>query len=117
MIRGVHTMFYSSKATELRKFLREKIGFSGRDIGEGWMIFDIPEADMGVHPADKSGAHGAPSGTPDISFYCDDIVQTVTELKRKGVEFKGEIEDHGYGLVTFFKVPGDFYLQLYQPKY
>ena len=32
-------------------------------------------------------------------------------------EFKGEIEDHGYGFVTYFKVPGDFYLQLYQPKY
>jgi hypothetical protein len=27
------------------------------------------------------------------------------------------VEDHGYGLVTFFKVPGDFTVQLYQPKY
>ena len=24
---------------------------------------------------------------------------------------------HGYGLVTFFKVPGDFKVQLYQAKY
>ena len=70
-----------------------------------------------VHPSDETGLEGAPSGTHNISFFCDDIEETVDELKSKGVKFKGEIEDHGYGLVTFFKVPGDFFLQLYQPKY
>src|SRR6187402_1432084 len=59
-IRGVHTMFYSSDAAGLRKFLRDKLGFKATDIGDGWMIFDLPEADMGCHPADK--ANGAPSG-------------------------------------------------------
>ena len=118
MIKGVHTMFYSSHAKELREFLRDKIGFKGYDTdGEGWLIFELPEADMGVHPSDESGAEGAPSGTMDLSFYCDDIEQTVKDLKAKGVEFKGEIEDHGYGLVTFMKVPGDFYVQLYEPRY
>lgn len=115
MIKGVHTMFYSSKAKELRDFLKDKLGLKARDIGEGWLMFDIPEADMGVHPADKS--HGAPSGTHDISFYCDDVVKSVTALKKRGVVFTSDIEDHGYGLVTFFKVPGGFELQLYQPKY
>ena len=108
-------MFYSSDAAGLRTFLRDKIGLKATDIGEGWLIFDVPEADMGVHPSDEG--HGAPSGTADISFYCDDIEQTVKELKAKGVKFKGEIEDHGYGLVTYFHAPGDFYIQLYQPKY
>jgi hypothetical protein len=108
-------MFYSSDASGLREFLKDKLGFSATDVGDGWLIFNLPEADMGCHPADPK--HGAPSGTHDISFYCDDIETTVTELKAKGVEFKGEIEDHGYGLVTQFKVPGDFYIQLYQPKY
>jgi catechol 2,3-dioxygenase-like lactoylglutathione lyase family enzyme len=115
MIKGVHTMFYSSDATGLRVFLRDKLGLKAYDTGGGWLIFDLPEADMGVHPADKQ--HGAPSGLQDISFYCDDIHATVKELKEKGVEFIDEIEDHGYGLVTHFKVPGDFSLQLYQPKY
>ena len=117
MIKGVHTMLYSSQAEELRAFIRDKLGFQGSDIGDGWMIFDMPEGDMGVHPADETRNDGAPSGTHDISFYCDDIEKTVKELKSKGVEFRNEIEDHGYGLVTYFKVPGDFYLQLYQPKY
>ena len=110
-------MFYSSKAEELRIFLRDKLELQGIDIGEGWMIFDVPEADMGCHPSDESSRDGEPSGTHNISFYCDDIEDTVAKMKSKGVEFKGEIEDHGYGLVTYFKVPGDFYLQLYQPRY
>jgi predicted enzyme related to lactoylglutathione lyase len=107
-------MFYSSHAAELRTFLRDKLGFPATDVGDGWLIFDLPEADMGVHPADSEGA---PSGTHDISFYCDDIAATVQELKSRGVEFTQEIEDHGYGLVTHFKVPGGFKLQLYQPRY
>jgi len=72
---------------------------------------------MGVHPSDESGKEGELSGVHNISFYCDNIEQTVSELKSKGVEFKGEIKDEGYGFVTYFKVPGNFYLQLYQPKY
>jgi hypothetical protein len=41
----------------------------------------------------------------------------VAELRARGVQFTREVEDHGYGLVTFFKVPGEFEVQLYQPKY
>lgn len=115
MIRGVHTMFYSSEADALRAFLRDKLGLHAHDVGEGWLIFDLPEADMGVHPAEEHT--GGMTGTHAISFYCDDIHQTVAELQAKGVEFTTPIKDHGFGWVTFFKVPGNFTLQLYQPKY
>jgi hypothetical protein len=114
MIRGMHAMFYSSEAAELRAFFRDKLGLCGTDVGDGWLIFDAPEADLGVHPLDD---HVTASGTPDVSFYCDNIEQTVRELRERGVEFTQEIEDRGYGLVTFFKVPGRFEIQLYQPKY
>ncbi|MFN8673216.1 MAG: VOC family protein [Candidatus Sericytochromatia bacterium] len=117
MIKGVHTMFYSSQAKELREFLRDKIGFKATDVGGGWLIFDLPEADMGCHPSDETGEKGAPSGTHEISFYCDNIEKTVAELKEKGVEFKGEITDRGFGFVTFIKAPGDFEIMLYQAKY
>src|SRR4051794_7547833 len=115
MIRGVHTMFYSSQPEALRTFFRDTLGFPAHDVGGGWLIFDLLEADLGVHPADP--AEGAPSGTPNISFYCDDIVTTMTELTAKGVVFTGPPQDHGYGLVTLFQAPGDFTIQLYQPKY
>ena len=115
MIKGVHTMFYSSAAAELRVFMRDKLGFSGTDVGDGWLIFDLPEADMGCHPAEA--ADGKSSGTPHISFYSDDIEKTVAELKARGVEFTDGISDVGYGLATHFKMPGDFEVELYQPHY
>lgn len=108
-------MFYSSDAPGLRAFFRDKLGFSAVDVGDGWLIFDLPEADLGCHPTDDS--NGKPSGAADISFYCDDIEQTVADLRTKGVEFTGPIEDHGYGWVTHFQAPGGFAVQLYQPKY
>ena len=114
MIRGLHAMFYSARAAELRAFFREKLGLHGNDVGEGWVIFDLAEADLGAHPTDKDGP---PSGTADISFYCDDIEATVRDLKARGVEFTQDVEDHGYGMVTFFQAPGDFTIQLYQPRY
>jgi len=115
MITGVHTMFYTSEPEKLRAFLRDKLGFHATDVGEGWLIFDLPEAEMGCHPEDA--AKGAPSGTHNISFYCDDIKKTVADLKAKGVEFTSDVQDMGYGLITHFRVPGGFQLQLYQPRY
>jgi catechol 2,3-dioxygenase-like lactoylglutathione lyase family enzyme len=115
MIKGVHTMFYSSEPEKLRAFIRDKLGFKATDVGEGWLIFDLPEADMGCHPAEPK--EGPRSGTPHISFYCDDIKKTVAELQARGVEFTGGVANMGYGLVTHFKMPGDFEVQLYQPLY
>jgi len=115
MITGVHTMFYSSEPEKLREFIRDKLGFPHTDVGEGWLIFDLPEADMGCHPADA--AEGSRSGTHYISFYCDNIGKTVADLKRRGVEFTDEVQDAGYGLVTHFRMPGDFEVELYEPRY
>src|SRR5437867_4571905 len=103
MIKGVHTLFYTPKAEELRAFIRDQLGFPFTDVGDGWLIFDLPEADMGCHPSDAKD--GKTSGTHDISFYCDDIHQTVAQLKKRGVEFADDIADQGYGLVTHFRMP------------
>jgi hypothetical protein len=113
MIRGVHAMFYSSEADALRAFLRDKLKLPATDVGDGWLIFDLPEADMACHPTDGE----VPSGTADISFYCDDIKATVKELSARGVKFTAPVKDKGYGLVTFFEVPGGFKVQLYEPYY
>jgi predicted enzyme related to lactoylglutathione lyase len=115
MIRGLHGLFYSSEPEAMRAFLRDKLQLPHTDVGEGWLIFDLPEADLGVHPLDESGQ--PPSGTHDVSFYCDDIQGTVADLKARGVEFREEIADHGYGFVTHFTMPGGVVVQLYEPKY
>ena len=116
MITGVHTMFYSSEAEALRAFIRDKLGFSYTDVGGGWLIFDLPDAEMGCHPTEKHN-NVAPSGMHQISFYCDDIEKTVAELKGRGVEFTCPVVDAGYGLTTTFKMPGDVEVDLYQPHY
>ena len=112
MIRGVHTMFYTSDAAATRAFLRDKLGFPFTDVGEGWLIFDLPEGDLGVHPTE-----GADHGTHHISFYCDDVYKTVAELKARGVEFTAPVVDRGYGLVTALRMPGGVEVELYQPLY
>ena len=117
MIKGVHTMFYSSEPEALRAFLRDVLGFPATDVGDGWLIFDLPEADMGVHPAGPGVDAGKDPGGHDVSFYCDDIEATVAELTAKGVTFLHEVQDHGFGLVTHFSMPGGVKVQLYQPKY
>ena len=115
MIRGLHGLFYSSEPEAMRAFLRDKVRLPWTDVGEGWLIFDLPEGDLGVHPVDESGEPRP--GTHDVSFYCDDIEATVAELKARGVEFRGGIEDRGYGRVTFFTMPGGVEVQLYEPRY
>lgn len=115
MIRGLHGLFYSSEPEAMRAFIRDKLKLPYMDTGDGWLIFDLPEGDVGVHPIDENGQ--PPSGTHDVSFYCDDIQGTVAELRSRGVQFDEEVADHGYGFVTYFTMPGNVKVQLYEPKY
>ena len=117
MIKGVHTMFYTSEPEAMREFLRDKPELPFTDIGHGWMIFDVPEADIGCHPADETGERGKAAGTHDISFYVDDIQQTVADLERKGVTCEGGIQDMGWGQATRLPLPGGVAVWLYQPSY
>ena len=109
MIKGIHGLFYTPDAEEVRAFIRDKLRLSHNDIGEGWVIFDLREADLGVHPSDKA--------YHSISFYCDDIRRTVEELKSRGVEFSSDISDESWGLLAHFRMPGNLEVELYQPKY
>jgi hypothetical protein len=109
VIKGMHGLFYTPNAKEVRAFIRDKLGFVHNDVGEGWLIFDIPEADLGIHPSDKV--------SHSISFYCDDIHKTADELRSRGVEFSSGITEEEWGLVTHFRMPGNLEVELYQPKY
>ncbi len=111
-------MFYSSRPKELRTFLREKLGLTSfTDVGDGWLIFDLPEAEMGVHPASPGKAGGGGAGTHNISFYCDDIETTVQVLRGRGVRFMDKISERGYGRVIHCQMPGKVSVELYQPRY
>jgi predicted enzyme related to lactoylglutathione lyase len=113
MIAGAHVLIYADDAHAARALFRDVLGWQNVDAGDGWLIFALPPAELGVHPAGDR----ARSGTHELLLMCQDIEQTVKELEAKGVEFTAPIEDQGFGLITRFKVPGAGEISLYQPKH
>jgi len=110
VITGVHAVMFTKDAEGLRAFVRDVLGFPSVDAGGGWLIFALPPAELAAHPGDDQGHH-------ELYLMCDDVVVTVEELKRKGVEFTGPITDEGFGLMTAMKVPGGGELGLYEPRH
>jgi len=109
MIKGIHGLFYTPEAEEARAFIRDKLGFEHVDAGDGWLIFGVPKAEFGVHPSETT--------RHELSFWCDDIEETVRSLEAKGVRFKTPIRDDGYGLVTTLEIPGGLEVMLYEPRH
>lgn len=112
-ITGAHVLLYSSKPEQLRAVLRDLFQWTHVDAGDGWLIFRLPPAELGVHPAEEAND----AGVHQFSLMCDDIHTTVAELKARGVVVEGDPEDHGYGIVVMLRLPGDVPVQLYQPRH
>jgi predicted enzyme related to lactoylglutathione lyase len=81
------------------------------DAHYGWLIFKLPPAELGIHPAGEASS----DGHHELYFMCDDVAATVAELQAKGVEFTTGIEQAGFGLMTRLRVPGAGEIGLYQP--
>jgi len=113
VIAGAHTILYADDAEKARAFLRDVLGFSGVDAGDGWLIFALPPGEIAVHP----GWDRWPSGSHELYLMCHDIEQTRAELGAMGVEFTAPVSDEGWGLLTRFKVPGAGEIGLYQPRH
>jgi len=112
-INGTHMLFYTSEAEELRAMLRDVFGFQYVDAHAGWLIFRLPPAEVGVHPAE--GPTFDSGVRHQISFMCDDIHKTIVELKAKGVEVVGEPKTESYGITTTLRLPGGCDVMMYQP--
>ena len=108
-ITGTHALLYTSEPEKLRAVLRDVFGWKHVDVHDGWLIFALPPAELGVHPAD------APAY--ELSLMCDDLGATIAELRAKGVEFRGEPETQGFGVVTTMLLPGGVEMLLYQPRH
>jgi catechol 2,3-dioxygenase-like lactoylglutathione lyase family enzyme len=109
-ITAIHALLYSPQAEEVRAFFRDVLDWKHVDDGDGWLIFAMPPAEIGVHPSDGATHH-------EISLMCDDIDATVTELRAKGVEFRGGAVDMGFGIGTTMLLPGGVKMLLYQSKH
>lgn len=119
MINGAHTIIYAENAELARTFFRDVLEFPYVDIHDGWLIFKLPPAELGVHPRseDTDGNRERHSGGHELFLMCSDIEATVNALKWRGVEFTAPVEDQGFGLITRLRVPGAGEVSLYQPKH
>jgi len=60
-ITGTHALLYTSEPEQLRAVLRDVFGWDHVDAHDGWLIFALPPAELGVHPAEKP-SHAARPG-------------------------------------------------------
>ena len=114
MIIGTHAIVYADDADQTRAFFRDVLDLKYVDAHDGWLIFLLPPAELGIHPSGEPGLSG---GRHQLFLMCDDIETTVADLAAKGVAFTSPVEDQGFGLITTMQVPGGGELDLYQPKH
>lgn len=53
MISGSHVIIYSTDADADRAFFRDVLELPNVGVGEGWLTFSLPPAELGVHPSQK----------------------------------------------------------------
>src|SRR5262245_39750530 len=108
MIIGGHSIIYSKDADADRAFLRDVLKMPNVDVGEGWLIFGLPPAELAVHPGDN--------GEHEFFFMVGDVKAFVTEMKKRSIACD-PVADRGYGLVTEVTLPGGGKLGVYQPRH
>jgi catechol 2,3-dioxygenase-like lactoylglutathione lyase family enzyme len=114
VIIATHAIIFAEDADQTRAFFRDVLEMPNIDARDGWLIFKLPPAELGIHP---TGEFGLSSGGHQVYLMCDDIEATVADLEAKGVEFTSPIENQGFGLLTSFKVPGAGEMQMYEPRH
>ena len=109
-ITGAHMLFYTPEPDALRAVLRDVLAWEYVEDTPGWLIFELPPAELGVHPSDGAATH-------QICFMCDDLEQTVDELRARGTEFRGEPEEESFGITITMLLPGGVEVLLYEPRH
>ena len=117
MLFGTHLLLYSRDAEADRAFLRDVLEIPAVDAGDGWLIFAMPPAEMGVHPRESQIEHAGTSlAAGTVYLMCRDLQATMERLKTKGV-ICGAVQEAGWGVVTSISLPGGSSLGLYQPRH
>jgi catechol 2,3-dioxygenase-like lactoylglutathione lyase family enzyme len=109
VIVGAHAIVFSKDAEADRAFFADVLGLPSVDAGAGWLIFELPPAELAVHPGEDD--------RHELYLMCDDLHATIAELQAKGARFEGGVADQGWGLVTAIRLPGGGTLRLYEPHH
>jgi catechol 2,3-dioxygenase-like lactoylglutathione lyase family enzyme len=109
MINGAHIIVYSTNAEADRAFMRDVLGLPSVDVGDGWLIFGLPPAELAFHPHGENEVH-------ELYFMCADVGDFIADMRRRGVEC-ADPADRGWGIATAVKLPGGGKLGVYQPRH
>src|SRR2546425_6818132 len=109
MIIGAHSIIYSTSPDADRAFLRDVLKLPNVDVGEGWLIFGLPPAEVAVHPSEENDVH-------ELYLMCDDVQALVAEMTKKNVKCS-PIDEQRWGSITRLTLPGGGKLGIYQPKH
>ena len=109
MIIGAHSIIYSTDPQADRLFLRDILGLPNVDVGEGWLIFELPPAELAVHPSSTNNVH-------EFFFLCADVHAFVAAMGEKKVPCE-PIESLDWGELTHIGLPGGGRLGVYQPRH
>jgi hypothetical protein len=109
MINGAHSIIYSTNPEADRALLRDVFKLPSVDVGEGWLIFGLPPAEVAVHPSNKNDLH-------ELYFMCEDVEAFVAALEAHDVAC-GPVQNQGWGLLTHVVLPGGGKLGVYQPRH
>ncbi|HSF16121.1 MAG TPA: extradiol dioxygenase [Vicinamibacteria bacterium] len=109
MITGAHSIIYSKDPDADRAFLRDVLALTHVDVGDGWLIFGLPPAEVAVHPAKKNDVH-------ELYLMCDDVDTFVENMRKRGLACD-EVQNLGWGLLTQLTLPGGGKLGVYQPRH
>jgi hypothetical protein len=109
MFIGAHSVISSTNPVADRAFLRDTLKLPNVDVGDGWLIFGLPPAEVAVHSGE---------GPDDPQFYlmCDDVEAFVTEMKTHDVGCS-PVRDVDWGLLTQLTLPGGGKLGVYEPRH
>ena len=114
-IIGTHALLYTSEPEAVREIFRDVFGWTNVDDGQGWLIFALPPAELGIHPGE--GPAFDAGVRHEVTLMCDDITTTLAELRGKGLEIRGEPQNQGWGITTTIAFPGGLDVMLYQPRH
>lgn len=109
MINGAHVVIYSKDSEADRAFFRDILKFPCVDAGHGWLIFAMPPAEAAFHDADNNDRH-------ELYFMCDNIADTLKDLKSKNVKVS-DVREERWGKLASFILPGGGRIGVYQPKH
>jgi len=109
MMIGAHSIIYSQNPEADRSFLRDVLGLPHVDVGEGWLIFGLPPAELAVHPSAKNGVH-------EFYLMVKDIKKFVSLMKKNKILYSPP-KNQGWGILTQVILPGGGKLGVYEPRH